>query len=952
MPRAACRAAAHPLAWSTPDVAYAPFDPREYPRPPDSVAARPASDRPPLALVDLLNTFDQLASLLRAALRNDDALNAYLLAVGLNQIAEDHLHADPWSLGRAATHLTAIPGRAGRLTAKLAQASAIGASHLLLRAPRAQRLSAWQAELAELVHALAPEVVSSYPAQVFERRKESLEVLLSRVRTLPPALRSAVVRLPSCFRSFDQRPEDLLALVRRLSQVHVDRHRPMVVIGVRTSGSYLAPLCGAALELEGYSDVSVLTARPGHPFLAAELARLRALAGRGALFLIVDDPPATGDAIDRAAKQVQQAGVRSDQLLLLLALAGPASALPPKLAPYEGVYLPLSEWAVHQRLNPAAIARELALLLAPAAVVGINRLLDPEPPPGRGHVRALYRVGLEEPGTGRRRDEDLLVRGVGFGYLGDHTLAVTSALQRFLPRLHGVRDGLAYEEWLPPTDRLRVTDGDLDDVARRMADYVLARHRALPVRADTSMSVVGRGAAWEVAANLFSQVFGQLWFIARIPLVDPVVRRILEVSNPSVVDGSTRSSRWFVDPTGTGNVRKVEADERAFSHLDLSCYDPVFDLAGMLADGDGPCVAELARRAYEQASGERVTDERWMIHQLVHLWDRERSDTTRPTVSGRAKAQAMQRYLAGLYLSDVDVPDEGPLCAIDIDGVLESDALGFPAGSPLGTCSLRALTRHGFRPVLVTGRSLADVKDRCSAYRLAGGVAEYGSVTYVHGHGTSRALVSDEMRARLDEMRKDLTARPGIVVDNDYQASVRASRVGHDGRPRPLDDELVEQVLEGLRLGSRVRVIRGDAQTDLVAADVDKGTGLAALAEDLGIYPSVTAPAVAAMAIGDTGSDLPMLARATMALAPGNADEEVRTSGIKVLRRQYQAGLAEAVRRLVGHRPGTCPECRPAEFAGDTRLLLALLSAREDGLRGLAGRTAQLALRIVGFDSW
>ena len=47
---------------------------------------------------------------------------------------------------------------------------------------------------------------------------------------------------------------------------------------------------------------------------------------------------------------------------------------------------------------------------------------------------------------------------------------------------------------------------------------------------------------------------------------------------------------------------------------------------------------------------------------------------------------------------------------------------------------------HGYQPVLATGRSLDEVRDRCTAYGLAGGVAEYGAFVYLSQNGEVHSL--------------------------------------------------------------------------------------------------------------------------------------------------------------------------------------------------------------------
>ena len=86
-----------------------------------------------------------------------------------------------------------------------------------------------------------------------------------------------------------------------------------------------------------------------------------------------------------------------------------------------------------------------------------------------------------------------------------------------------------------------------------------------------------------------------------------------------------------------------------------------------------------------------------------------------------------QRYLARKLLGDISGDADGPLCAIDVDGVLETRLWTAPVIGPDGALALRALARHGYRAVLVTGRSVEELRERCSAYRLAGGAAEYGA---------------------------------------------------------------------------------------------------------------------------------------------------------------------------------------------------------------------------------
>src|SRR5581483_8695836 len=125
-------------------------------------------------------------------------------------------------------------------------------------------------------------------------------------------------------------------------------------------------------------------------------------------------------------------------------------------------------------------------------------------------------------------------------------------------------------------------------------------------------------------------------------------------------------------------------------------------------------------------------------------------------------------YMSDLYFADLEPPGSGPLCAIDIDGVLETRWLPYPAIGPEGAASIRALIQHGFRPVLVTGRSLDDVRERCAAYRIPAGVAEYGAALWDQARGSSTSLVDETARAEVERLRAALLAEPGVYVDPGY----------------------------------------------------------------------------------------------------------------------------------------------------------------------------------------
>jgi hydroxymethylpyrimidine pyrophosphatase-like HAD family hydrolase len=293
----------------------------------------------------------------------------------------------------------------------------------------------------------------------------------------------------------------------------------------------------------------------------------------------------------------------------------------------------------------------------------------------------------------------------------------------------------------------------------------------------------------------------------------------------------------------------------------------------------------------------------------------------------------------------------GALCGIDIDWVLEARWLFFPAPSPAGMLAIRALTSHGHRPVIATGRSLGEVRERCAHYGVAGGVAEYGAAVYDHLSGQARDLLEADERVLMEELRNVLRDLPGVFVDPAYRHSIRAYEVSGEGT-RGLDSETTARALERCRAAERVRAMSARSQTDFVPMRVDKGTGLVALAAELGeLGEDRDEGHLLALAVGDSSGDLPMLDLAARRFAPANAEAELwsqaesRVSGIEIVDQPVARGLLEAVARFLGHDPSGCPVCQPTRPPSrDALLLHAVLEATGESRRERFRNAAQLVV--------
>ncbi|HEV3455828.1 MAG TPA: hypothetical protein VHG32_04670, partial [Thermoanaerobaculia bacterium] len=273
-------------------------------RPPATVSADEGAEH--LLLADLLSDFAGLRRMLVAETRRGAWTDAFLLAAGMNQVLEDHLSRDVGELRKVAQALrTQSPAGA------VAAFAILNVRGLLLglrgQGPAHRRLARGQAQLASLVDELAAQLINKEERDGPRLSAASAGVAMQLAR-VPRSLDEAVIRLPSCFRSLDQQPADCARLAERFATRWPERTRPIAVVGVRTSGSYLAPLTAACLRKEGFANVEVITIRPGRALGRQESQVLARIANAGGKVVLCDDPPDTGAALAAAAAAVKGAG--------------------------------------------------------------------------------------------------------------------------------------------------------------------------------------------------------------------------------------------------------------------------------------------------------------------------------------------------------------------------------------------------------------------------------------------------------------------------------------------------------------------------------------------------------------------------------------------------------------------------------------------------------------------
>ncbi|MET8937523.1 HAD family hydrolase [Streptomyces rubiginosohelvolus] len=265
-------------------------------------------------------------------------------------------------------------------------------------------------------------------------------------------------------------------------------------------------------------------------------------------------------------------------------------------------------------------------------------------------------------------------------------------------------------------------------------------------------------------------------------------------------------------------------------------------------------------------------------------------------------------------------PPAYALVATDLDGTLlrPDDTVSARSRAALGLAAA-----SGARHLIVTGRPVPGIRALLADLAYTGLVV-CGQGTQLYDADAGRLLRSVALdREAADTALGKIEAEVGAVfaaVDQDgvdgvtlIEAGYRmpnptlpAQRVGSRealwARPvikvlvrhPELGDDALAAVARGAVGDLATVTMAGPGTVELAPRGVDKGTGLAAAAELLGIGAERT------VAFGDMPNDLPMFAGSGLRVAMGNAHPELRAAADEVTLSNAEDGVAVALERLFG----------------------------------------------------
>ena len=881
--------------------------------------------------------------------REECTINLYLFSCAISCTVDDYLALRPKNISRISKRYPIL---------KLPTATAqlfINTAYALPRFLSDHIISAWKDQWDWYLDRVCELLVqkSEIDREQINALQTALQPLLKT--ELPKRLLRRRMILPEGYRSQDLAHQDLLALIRQVIIRQKNACR-FVIIGPRTFAAYFAPLVKAYLLAMNWPSPVYMTVRPKWGISRREKLKLRQLISQSDQVLIVDDYPNTGKTLEDMIRILNSFGVELERISYLvpthfaqnldilskemedIARINRFTVRPDEL--YKEHFLNSSsveslfrEYFVDQGWEDVAIQEN-------PAVDEINKRLQQHYCDGfQVRLKRVFDVQLS--GNKTTCVKRVLVKSVGWGWLGYHAYVSGTRLSSFVPKVIGLRNGLLFMEWIEnlPRYQEKIVGTAL---LQRLSSYVISRVEKLPLSEDPWFECPGyRGTGWETFFDgIVRLALGQYIGTTAIPVFKKRLKKYISPS-PTMVDGHMKQEDWITTETG---IYKVDFEHHNFAGAELDMVDPAYDLASAIFEFQlsNKDEQELLR-TYAQMSGDQKVTERIPIHKLIYglVALRQAAYWIVRASSDQKKEGWNQRYLQARnflthhthqFCADRIVQQQqvtkksNRLFFLDLDGVFDTETLGFSHTTYSGILSLRLLQLHGFSIILNTVRSVEQVCNYCRIYGLPGGIAEYGSVFLDAVQNREMPLIDEETVEELTRCREAIQKIPGVFIDSGYRYSIRAYRY----RGTLTEGLKADEVLSLLtRLQSKKLTYISQGDTFIVQKGINKGSGFRAAIRLMGYADEKI------FAIGDTIQDLEMLETADYAYAPSTCSKELydldAKGKCKIMPQPYQRGLLAAVRESIR----ACPpgydvyQFTPARSEDDSDLIWFLLHVAE-----------------------
>jgi len=875
------------------------------------------------SLQRLHEELDRCAGEAKAWRRREMLTNVYLHCCAIADTTDDYLIGAAYDLSKIARIPFSGPAIRGF--------NALLDVSRLVRSKRLASVHKWRRTWGAAVHEfLKTSLISeALPSADLIQRLQTLTR-----QKLPSGLLAEVAKAPAAFRSQDISHHDVLALGRKFVAGVEYRRGPILVVGLRTAGSYFAPLLAAYLQANGYSDVDSLTLRPKKGIAAWEQARLASYAAKGGRVVLIDEPINTGNTLLKTLDLLRNLDFRGEFSIVVPVHASrhdwDSAYETQALSQHHVVTLEPEHWHKRSVLSEASVTNLMREWLASGDITSVaitsdsvseaaNRKLESQSEQKfHNRLKCVYRVDLRDA-SGFVTSRYVLAKGIGWGWYAYHAVLASERLPGFLPPLIGLRDGVLFEEWVGNQE----ASVELDRVqfVERAAEYVAERSRLLRLDHNPvpALAVDNRHKATDELSAALGNAYGSrpAGALRRSLLREWLIAQ--PCPGPTLIDGKMRPQEWV---KAGGRLVKTDFEQHGLGKTELNAVDPAYDLADAVLQWRLSAAEEKRLiDGYIASSGETQVAERLHLNKvLAGLWTIMRAVDNLSDARLSASHEKFNRsyidawtflivqtarFTGGLCEPRPQPRWHAPLVVMDVDGVLDKQIFGFPSTTAAGIRAISLFHAHNYALGINTARSVAEVQEYCRAYGMVGGVAEYGAYVWDAISGKEQVLVSPESSRQMETLAGKLRQIPGVFLNDDYKYSIRAFTY-QNGVPIALPQLIIQNLISSLNL-DRLTIHQTFLDTAVVAKETDKGRGLLALLWLTGQSRE------SAIAIGDSEPDLPMFRVVNRSYAPAHilCKHVARLLGCQIVTGNYQVGLLNAAHKIVhedGHRCGKCEE--------------------------------------------
>ncbi len=857
-------------------------------------------------------------------------LNIYMLSCAASDIIDDYFVRGIWDF----TKITDYTSLFNKPISFIRDFTTIKSR--ILGKVKDKKLRKWRSAWGETLITICENLIRGNVLYQHEQfmLKEKLVTLINN--SFPEKLLNMRMRIPAAYRSQDLTHYDFIELAKKYVTRHPDFGRPHIIIGLRTAGSYIAPLVCAYLREMKYKRVNYITIRPKNYIHPRDDEQLKNLAASIQHFVIVDEPPGTGKTIARCIEILKKFNIERNPITILLPVH-PAQrdwlnqTLKTSIGEdVEIILLEPEEWYKSKLLSKEGFKKCLSPYFNEMGIddfevaetehtLKINEKINRNPDRAF-HVRLKKVIQvIPKKNNARFKNSIIMAKSTGWGWLSYHAALAAKNLLGYIPRIYGLRNGIVYMEWIPSNNT--IDNLDKGNIVKTLTQYIINRTNKLRLEENPMFFLSSyRDSGLQSVALTLSKVFG--------PRMSKLKRgwirkRLGEIKcpTPSFLDSRMMKDEWI---SSDGEILKIDFEHHGFSKTaSYNIADPAYDISSVMLEFDFSDGEKLDLiQHYISITGDTHIFNRLIYYSIFYGCEvmnetlKKLNSLQDPSCYKELNIKYIKAWnflinetmrYASTFVEGQSVREwKEPLFVMDIDDVLDKNIFGFPSISANGIKSLSLLRKHSVCSIINTARSFSEVKEYCKYYGFAGGIGEYGSVIWDEIEQKAEVLIPLEAYQEISVLREALQEIPGIFINPFYEYSIRAYFYNKE-RTQPLPDAIIGNLFKKIGI-KHLAAKKSYIDTAIYAKNTDKGKALLSLKLRKNMIKSKIG------AVGDTESDLPMLIVADQGFLVNNSSidlkRKARHFGVTITSSSFQSGLLEAVNYFLhGKKNSNCDNC-------------------------------------------